>query len=850
MPTISMEFSEPLTPFSVETSNVTLVGFPSIPVTKELSPDGRTVTITPQNLLVPQRQYSLWVSGFRDLAGNFVNLSSHRPLLTFKTGDFEGVDNTRPFVVSVSPPDGAPAVVGIDTVLTFSEPVLPDSLNNNVALILDGNVRARTAATSLDNTVVFMNFGDIPIHESEVAVVVTEGVTDFAGNPAIPFESHFTTTANPVPPLLTLPFFASTRPANGANDVLPGKPISLFFHHPLDPTTVPGSVRVSQDGMLISGSYVMGGDDKVVTFTPPPPFPLGAFVEVFLTPDLRTAEGLAPFEFTQKPLEFRLAVPAEETPLRVTGFAPNGHRFVLHPLNSEITVRFNKPMNPSTLNIDSVIVSRSLTPIPVSLSLDPTGTVLMIMPDALLPANSSILVRLTEEVKDLFGNSLSSLNFFQFRTGDHLDTVAPTLASISPADGATGVGVNAELNLAFSDEINTLKVTEPAVRLLEGGTTVEACSLLFSGNRLVTLIPQSALKANATYTVEIDSLTDVAGNVIPAAALDFQTGSGADLDRPRATSISPQGEHVPTNAIVRVAFTEPLNRTTVTDQTLFVRPSGSQENLPTTVTFDASGGVVFLTPDSLLVPNTTHTVTVTLAVRDVSGNPSVGGDRFFKTGSSVDTIPPVVTRVSPPDGATGIARNTRVAVLLSEPVRPSSVTPESVALLKGADLVPVSLELLEGNQSLQLTVPRLLDPLTPYTVRIEGLADLADNVMAAPLQTMFTTSEAVDITQPAVASFSPPHAASNVPLDTSVVIEFDEPLNPLVVTKMFFILNPSETGFEVSLDATGTVVTLAPASSLMPDTEYHVVVDNKVADLAGNVGLSSSLSHASFTTGN
>ena len=186
MPTISMEFSEPLTPFSVETSNVTLVGFPSIPVTKELSPDGRTVTITPQNLLVPQRQYSLWVSGFRDLAGNFVNLSSHRPLLTFKTGDFEGVDNTRPFVVSVSPPDGAPAVVGIDTVLTFSEPVLPDSLNNNVALILDGNVRARTAATSLDNTVVFMNFGDIPIHESEVAVVVNRGSNGFCRQPGYP----------------------------------------------------------------------------------------------------------------------------------------------------------------------------------------------------------------------------------------------------------------------------------------------------------------------------------------------------------------------------------------------------------------------------------------------------------------------------------------------------------------------------------------------------------------------------------------------------------------------------------------------------------------------------------------
>jgi methionine-rich copper-binding protein CopC len=118
------------------------------------------------------------------------------------------------------------------------------------------------------------------------------------------------------------------------------------------------------------------------------------------------------------------------------------------------------------------------------------------------------------------------------------DKTAPTLASSSPAAGATGVAVGADIVLTFSESIRpgsgTVTLQNAAGQTVESYTIGSSPNLSVSGNHL-TVNPTADLAAGGTYTLTVSggALKDIAGNALAAAAsvsftTDAHVSVGAD----------------------------------------------------------------------------------------------------------------------------------------------------------------------------------------------------------------------------------------------------------------------------------------------------------------------------------
>src|SRR4030095_1686990 len=70
----------------------------------------------------------------------------------------------------------------------------------------------------------------------------------------------------------------------------------------------------------------------------------------------------------------------------------------------------------------------------------------------------------TSGVKDLAGNALLSDYTWSFNTAA-ADNVPPTITSVSPLNGATGVNIGISLSANFSEPINAATVTAASFQL-------------------------------------------------------------------------------------------------------------------------------------------------------------------------------------------------------------------------------------------------------------------------------------------------------------------------------------------------------------------------------------------------
>jgi RHS repeat-associated protein len=85
---------------------------------------------------------------------------------------------------------------------------------------------------------------------------------------------------------------------------------------------------------------------------------------------------------------------------------------------------------------------------------------------------------------------------------------------------------------------------------------------------------------------------------------------------PQIVSITPAADatNVPQNTAVRVTFSEPVLASSVNSSSLFL------QNVSATILLTANNTIAILTPTTQLAPNTQFTLTVTSAIRDLTGN--------------------------------------------------------------------------------------------------------------------------------------------------------------------------------------------------------------------------------------
>ena len=129
------------------------------------------------------------------------------------------------------------------------------------------------------------------------------------------------------------------------------------------------------------------------------------------------------------------------------------------------------------------------------------------------------------------------------------DTTAPTLSSSVPADGATGVAINANLVLNFSETVIAQSGKNIVIKKSSDDSVVETISVTSgqvtgSNSSQITVNPSSNLDTSTSYYVLIDSASfkDAAGNsyagISDKTSLNFTTVS-SDTTAPTLVSTNP-----------------------------------------------------------------------------------------------------------------------------------------------------------------------------------------------------------------------------------------------------------------------------------------------------------------------
>ncbi|MBP2316856.1 DUF4347 domain-containing protein [Azospirillum soli] len=115
-----------------------------------------------------------------------------------------------------------------------------------------------------------------------------------------------------------------------------------------------------------------------------------------------------------------------------------------------------------------------------------------------------------------------------------VDTTAPTMTALAPADNATGVATSANLVLTFSEAVQPASGAAVLIKRVDTGATVSSIALsdtsqvIRSGNQ-ITINPAGDFSSSTAYYVELagDAILDSAGNAYAglsgSAAYNFTT---------------------------------------------------------------------------------------------------------------------------------------------------------------------------------------------------------------------------------------------------------------------------------------------------------------------------------------
>jgi hypothetical protein len=252
-----------------------------------------------------------------------------------------------------------------------------------------------------------------------------------------------------------------------------------------------------------------------------------------------------------------------------------------------------------------------------------------------------------------------------------LDENDPSVVDVSPARSADGVSIRSAVDLLFSETLaaESMDTNGIFLRLTGANSNVRATlQLLGDGagkNRLVRLLPSAPLQSLKTYEVVVidgerrDALgtiiargpTDLAGRPLTTAFLS--TFTTADGDPPLILSVFPGGNaaQIDIRSIVRLSFNEPV-RTTNFSVTL----TGPRGEVPGTADVVLNGLAMTFTPETLLDPNSTYTLTVS-GIQDLAGNPAAN-QPLTTTFSTLDTQGPAIATLRLVPGEVAVAGTT------------------------------------------------------------------------------------------------------------------------------------------------------------------------------------------------
>ena len=623
--------------------------------TATIDTDKKIITIDPNNNFSLGQTVYVSILAVEDASANETSLSSS----TFT------VTTTGAAIATIVPTNSSTDIVASSNItIGFNTAMrnLNDSeiTNSNVNSLItlrntnsSGTAIPFTASINSAKNVITINpIGDFSSGQN-VYVAIGTTVEDAFNNAVSAISSVFTIIDNAVP---TFTF----NPVDSDTNVIVSSNITITFNElirninnsTLTDSNVDNLITLKDadsSGSNITFNATIDSDKKIITINPSNNFNSEQVIYLSLAAvedQAGNATATTSISFTAR----------DSDPPVVSFFPSNSAVNVLR--NSDITISFTEAIRnldntPITdANIDGLITLKASNSSGADISfdafIDSTKENITITPTSNLPLNQVIYVAISASVEDEWDNSIAASSASFTTIDDRLSV------TFDPADGTTGLPVNTNVIMTFSDAIRHLDdslITNANVDNLItleysfSGSPIPFDATIDSAKKIITINPTNNLIPGDIIYVSIDSVENSSDVATGLAAGTFSV----DDNVPPNVLISPSNgsTNVEADAIITIYFDEEirfLDNTSINninvDSLITLKDTNSSGvDIAFDATIDIHNQLISINLNENLASEQAVYVAIGPAVEDSYDNAISTTSSVFSTG---DTIPPSV----------------------------------------------------------------------------------------------------------------------------------------------------------------------------------------------------------------
>jgi hypothetical protein len=870
----TLQFNEPINPDTL--TGVTLSqGGTTVTATNSLSNGNTWLTITPAGLLQQNTLYTITVNGVVDYAGHQMTTQQ---TFTFTTGATS--DITHGTVISTNPYYGE-TNVAINAPLTvyFSKMVNPLSITGVTPpiFVLRNNDTGATVATNVSIAANLLSATLTPqqnLQPNTYYYFQMQTWYDIAGNYGSGTTIYFYTGSSAT---TTGASVSSVSPPNGSTNAPVNTQVVAIMSGIINPDTVTSTaITVKNGATTVPGTTTMASDDQTLTWVPTSNLSTSTAYTVSVS-GFQDANGNAVQSFSSSFTTGSSSTPYGSGSLTVVSVTPvNGS--TLSSNTTPVVITFSHAVNPVTLN--NILVrdaNLSYDEVAGTWAVSGGGTIATFTPTSPYPANSSIQVYTQDQVKDWAGNTDNGSVVTTFNTANVADTTAPTVTSVTPSNGTTGVGQNVTVVLTFSKAVNPSTVTNNSVGLFAGDQNVRSLgsgytySISLAANNLSAIVTSYLPASTIINVFATSAITDLSGNALTPFQSQFTTGAliPPQSQGPQEVTMIPGNgaTDIPQGTVITLYFNgSPLNASTINVNGGFAVSQNGQL-VTGTATLVGNGHAIQFTPGSPLAYSAQIQVYAGTAIQDTYGNPLVSPfSGTFTIQGNPTSVAPLLVTYSPPQANQSTPLNVVPTMEFDQALASGSISATSVRLYNGctATATAGTLALVGPNNNvIQFTPSSPLQSLCSaaanyyyFQVNYGGGSSVTnvDGVAVPGESPYFYMGTASDTTAPTVLAVGPPNGAQNVGINASIYVQFSKVINLTTANSATIkVTGASQTVIAASMSFSTvtlsngtptTIVGITPEAPLPPSATMTITI-NGVTDYAGNAVASTS---TTFTT--
>jgi hypothetical protein len=313
-------------------------------------------------------------------------------------------------------------------------------------------------------------------------------------------------------PDLLPPAVISVTPLTGSTGACPNAPVTATFSLAMNPATINTTTfTLTGPGTTpVAGAVTYAASSDTATFTPSNALALNTLYTATITIGATDAFGMAlasNFVWTFTTSGEACAPPTVISVTPATGVCPS----------TAVTATFSEAMNASTINTATFTLTGP-GGTPVAGAVTYAASTATFTPTNSLALSTLYTATITTGAQDLNGDALASNKVWTFTTAAAA-CAPPTVISVAPPNGATGICQNTVVVATFSVAMNPATINTTTFTLTGPGITPVAGAVTYNASSdAATFTPNSpGLALDTLYTATITTgAQDLAGDPLAA----------------------------------------------------------------------------------------------------------------------------------------------------------------------------------------------------------------------------------------------------------------------------------------------------------------------------------------------